>query len=75
MVIVFSTGGKNFYNKASSAQLITLEQNLSTKDKLFKLTYGLQVKNRLTYAEACKALGMAILHKACCEGMASNEGS
>jgi hypothetical protein len=68
MVTVFSTGGKNHFNKASSDQLITLEQNQATKAKLFTVTYGLQVKRGLTYAEACSRLGEAILHHACNEG-------
>jgi hypothetical protein len=74
MVTVFSTGGRNYLNKASSEQLICLKQDQATKAKLFTLTYGLQTKSRLSYAEACKALGEAILHYACNKGKASNEG-
>jgi hypothetical protein len=41
---------------------------------LFRVTYGLQVTDNLTYSAACAALGQAILHHLCCEGLASNEG-
>lgn len=52
---------------------ITLEQH-GGKDKLFKVTYGLQVEDNLTYAEAGKSLGYAIMHALACDGKLDNEG-
>lgn len=74
MKIVFETGGPNNYAKQSGkSQLITLEQS-DAGDRLFRLTYGLQVFENMPYGRACKELGVCILHSLCCEGIASNEG-
>lgn len=73
MRIVFEHGGANTFAKATTARLITLEQ-YQPRGKLFRCTYGLEVKDKLTYNEACKELGAAILHNACCEGKADNTG-
>jgi hypothetical protein len=42
--------------------------------KLFKVTYGLQVKNRLTYEQACSEIGSRILHNLAYKGIVDNEG-
>jgi hypothetical protein len=65
--------GTNPYTNDKTKALIVLEQ-YESKGKLFKVTYGLQVDDKLTYEEACKALGAAILHDLCNEGKADNNG-
>lgn len=50
---------------------IKLEQRTN---KLFRVTYGLQVDDDLTYSQACEKLGEAILHDAACEGRLENDG-
>lgn len=66
---VFTTGGANPYDGATTADLITLTQ--SGRDN-FAVTYGLQVKARLTYAEAAKELGACIMHDCACDGLLDN---
>lgn len=44
---------------------------LATKGKKFRVTYGAQVKENLTYAQAAKELGECILHALACEGKIS----
>jgi hypothetical protein len=73
MKIVFECGGPNSFKGAKTAKLTTLEQS-QARGARFKVTYGLQVKSGLTYSDACSELGAAILHDACCEGKATNEG-
>lgn len=73
MQICFETGGANPYKGAKTKALITLAQHES-KGKLFQVTYGLHVDDNLTYADACKMLGEAILHDLCCDGKADNTG-
>lgn len=34
----------------------------------FRVTYGLQVREQLYYAEAAKELGECIMHRAACQG-------
>jgi hypothetical protein len=38
----------------------------------FTVKYGLQIKRKLTYAEAAKELGEAIMHAAACDGHLDN---
>ena len=71
MKIVYETGGKNAFT--TGRQAITVYQSAGKK-KLFKIVYGLQVRDDLTYAQCCAELGSCILHNLCCEGIASNEG-
>jgi hypothetical protein len=73
MQTVFECGGANPFKGAKTKSLICVEQSES-KGLLFTVTYGLQRKSGLTYAQACSEVGAAILHNACCEGLASNEG-
>lgn len=61
----FEFGGVNPY-AAKPKSLITLEQAASGK---FRVTYGLQVCDRLTYAEAAKDLGACIMHHLNNEGV------
>jgi hypothetical protein len=70
---VFQCGGPNPYSGALVDELIEVHQG-GGRDKLFKVYYGLQCKSGLSYEQACKEIGAAILHNACCEGQASNEG-
>ena len=51
---------------------IKVEQSESTKGR-FKVTYGLQVKNDLTYSEAAQELGFCIFHNLACESKLDNE--
>lgn len=71
--IVFECGGDNPHKGAKYKSLITVTQK-QTKSALFTVAYGLQAKTGLTYSAACKELGAAILHNACNEGLANNEG-
>ena len=73
MKTVFEFGGPNHFNGARSRSIIQADQQQGG-DRLFTVTYGLERKPGLTYSEACRALGAAILHYQCCEGIASNEG-
>jgi len=38
----------------------------------FRVVYGQQVDDRLTYAQAAAKLGEAIMHKAACDGLLDN---
>lgn len=74
METVFSYGGRNFFVGAKTESLIQVDQKTSGK-RFFTVTYGLQQKTHLSYDEAVREIGIAILHHACCEGLASNEGA
>lgn len=52
---------------------ITLQQN--ERSKLFTVTYGAQVDDRLSYGHACHKLGAAILHALACESKIDNSAS
>jgi hypothetical protein len=41
---------------------------------LFKVTYGLQVHENLTYAQACMDFGAAVFHALACDGKLGNNG-
>jgi len=61
---------KNFkviYKQADGSYTIILEQ-YSTNSMRFRVTYGLQVYDRLDYANAAAKLGEAIMHSAACSG-------
>lgn len=73
MKTVFEWGGPNPFNGAKSRSLVQVDQSES-EEHLFRVTYGLQRKENLTYNQACLEIGVAILHKLCCDGIASNEG-
>jgi len=64
MKTVFTFGGSN---------PIELKQS-DNKQGRFILSYGYEVKRNLTYAQAAKALGEAMLHHLACEGQLNNEG-
>lgn len=38
----------------------------------FEVRYGKQVNSKLCYAEACSALGSAIMHSLACDGLIDN---
>jgi hypothetical protein len=70
----FDCGGANPFTQATTKELITLEQH-QTKAALFRVTYGLQVEDNLTYTQACAKLGGAIMHWLACDGSLNNEGN
>ena len=72
MKTVFEFGGVNFFRDAKYPALITALQSESGR-RLFTVAYGLQVKQGLTYEQACREIGICVLHLQCCNGIASNE--
>lgn len=50
---------------------VKLEQRAN---RLFRVTYGKQVDDHLTYSDAAAKLGQAIMHAAACEGRLDNDG-
>ena len=52
---------------------IKLEQSEGVK-ALFRVTYGADQRNSLTYAQACRELGSVILHALACNGDINNDG-
>lgn len=56
---------------APSAFNITLQQRA---DKKFRVTYGMQVEDNLTYVQAAAKLGQAIMHALACDSLLDNEG-
>lgn len=68
--VCFSTGGANPFKAAPrGSQLIELRQQ--GRDR-FSVRYGLQLRERLTYGEAARELGAAIMHAAACNGLLDN---
>jgi hypothetical protein len=53
--------------------LIKLEQR-TNKAALFRVTYGLEVRDELPYALACKKFGEAVFHALACDGVLNNDG-
>jgi hypothetical protein len=51
---------------------ITLEQQASGRSRDFTVTYGSQVKDHLTYAQAARELGSCLMHALSCEGQVDN---
>jgi hypothetical protein len=72
MQTVFTYGGKNHYSPNKKA-MIELRQS-EDKNGRFILSYGCEVKPSLSYSQACKELGAAILHHLTCESIVNNEG-
>lgn len=72
MKIVFEYGGKNFLNPKVPS-LITVQQS-EDRDKLFTVTYGLQVETDLTYLQACSEIGQCLLYYLVCESIVDNSG-
>lgn len=50
---------------------VVQEQN---KAGLFRVIYGLDISDKLTYLQACASIGQALLHHLSCEGIVNNEG-
>jgi hypothetical protein len=69
---VISYGGHNFFEGAKSESMIEVHQR--GQNGLFRVVYGLQVKDHLTYAEACKEFGQCVFHLEACNGRLGNEG-
>ncbi|CAB5224308.1 hypothetical protein UFOVP393_53 [uncultured Caudovirales phage] len=44
------------------------------KGKLFRVTYGKQVKDQLTYTEGAREFGLCLFHALACDGLLDNEG-
>ena len=72
MKIVFTYGGANPYDTTQPA-LIVMRQS-GGKGKRFRVNYGVQVDEKLTYAQARKALGEALMHHLACEDKINNQG-
>lgn len=70
MKTVFTYGGPNPY-KPDEPALIVLEQRAN---KLFDLTYGVEVTPNMPYAQAAARLGGAIMHHLACESTLDNTG-
>jgi len=60
------------YETKISGWPIKLEQR--GENGRFRVTYGLQVKEGLRYADAAAELGACIMHALACEGKLGNEG-
>jgi hypothetical protein len=73
MKTVFAFGGCNPYNETAE-HLLMLEQHEDRK-ALFRVTYGAQVRDGLTYAKAAKEFGECMFHHFACESMLNNEGA
>jgi hypothetical protein len=41
---------------------------------LFRITYGKQVRENLTYADACHEFGECVFHALACDGKLGNNG-
>lgn len=48
---------------------VILEQRAN---RTFRVTYGLQVKDGLTYADACMEYGACVFHSLACAGILDN---
>jgi hypothetical protein len=74
MKTVFEFGGPNPYTiPTGPVSLIHLRQS-AAEGKRFSLQYGIQIEQGLTYSQACKALGQALMHHLACEGVLNNNG-
>lgn len=73
MKTVFQFGGANPYKGAKSKALIQVDQ-YAGRGKRFTVTYGLQRKTDLNYADAARELGECIFHHLACDGMLDNDG-
>ena len=56
---------------------IKLEQSANAKkirnDESFRVSYGMQVRDGLSYRDAALELGSCIMHRAACDGDLNNE--
>lgn len=59
-------------NLSDLAFPISIEQR--GENGLFRVTYGLQVKRDLTYAEAAREFGYCVFHALACDGKLGNDG-
>lgn len=66
MKTVFEFGGPNVFKRAGDKSWIHVDQ---TEEGVFTVTYGLQQKTGLDYAQAAKELGECIFHYLVCEGL------
>lgn len=61
---------KTVYEITKAGFPIRLEQSeAKARGNLFRVTYGQQVRDSLSYREAAQELGGAIMHAAACEGL------
>jgi hypothetical protein len=51
---------------------VKIEQHEDTR-ALFRVTYGAQVRDNLTYTEAAKEYGLCVFHALACDGELNNE--
>ena len=69
-ILCFATGGDSpFKDAPRGSQLIELRQQ--ARDR-FSVRYGLQLRESLTYGEAARELGAAIMHAAACDSKLDN---
>lgn len=73
MKTVFKFGGANPYKGAKAEALIQVDQSAG-RGKRFTVTYGLQRKTMLSYADAARELGECIFHHLACESLLDNDG-
>lgn len=73
MKTVFEACGENPFTNATTKSRVTVEQEENQRG-LFRVTYGLQVKEGLTYGMTCLELGKSVLHHLAREGIVNNEG-
>lgn len=73
MKVVFIYGGPNILNPKASAWIEV--KQAETKQALFTVTYGLEVRSDLTYVEAAHELGEVLFHHLACKGILNNEGA
>ncbi len=65
---------KTCFEITSAGFPIRLEQSeAKSSGNLFRVTYGQEVTEQLSYDEAARELGLAIMHAAACEGKLDNE--
>ena len=57
------------YRICWSHDLVSLQQRAKGR---FAVRYGMQVKADLTYGDACKELGSALMHQMACDSLIDN---
>lgn len=71
--LVISYGGPNpFDGVPKNASMIEVYQR--GENGRFTILYGKSLKEKLTYADACKEFGECVFHLEACNGKVGNEG-
>lgn len=71
--LVISYGGPNPFNGVPKGSSM-IEVHQRGENGHFTVRYGLSLKKKLTYAEACEEFGQAVFHLEACNGNLGNEG-